>query len=86
MFSWLRRRSEPDPEPIRQRMDAVESKIRQLELEWTDAHEKIMHALDRTRKRGKATEIAEQPELAPSDATLSDTQLYNLARQKGLIR
>lgn len=86
MFAWFRRRSEPDPEPIRIRIDALESKMRQLELEWTDAHEKILHALDRSRKRGKVAESVEQQELVPADATMTDQQLYAIARQKGLIR
>jgi len=36
------------------KLDAMDSKMNILKLEWTEAYDKIHHALDRARKRDQA--------------------------------
>lgn len=50
-FSHKVSRSEEIPEPLRERVSALESDFKRLRAEWNDIYDRIVHQFDRERKR-----------------------------------
>ena len=75
---------------INERLDALDSQIRLLRLEWTEVYDKVTHAVERWSKRQKAEK---QPELekttietaSPENRQYTDAELMALARKQGMV-
>jgi len=76
------------------RFERLESELKGIRLEWNDVYDKVAHLYDRTRKRIKALQKAEdRPEGkngADGDQEPSQPQshadLMNLARGRGVFK
>ena len=84
LLDLFRKRSQPSPPVSMSDLEALRGEIRLLKLEWIETHDKIMHALDRNRKREAKLAAEKEPENGSCEPE-SMADLWQLARQRGLV-
>jgi len=86
--------SRTEMELLLARFDRLESELKGIRLEWNDVYDKVAHLYDRTRKRIKALQKAEdRPEATNGDESSpqptgfqSHAEIMAFARQRGVVK
>ncbi len=78
----------PSNAQLEQKIEALESKIKLLAVEWDEVYDKITRAADRVRQRTrKLQELVpeNEPKTNENPATMDQVELTRFARKRGIL-